>query len=366
MKDFYEILGVPRGASEEEIKKAYRKLAHQHHPDKQGGNEAKFKEINAAYQVLGNKEKRVQYDRFGHAFEGAGAAGTQGWNPFGGEAAAGFEWNVDIGGANMGDFSDVFESIFEQFGGRPRRQTYTGGNDIEVTKELSLEEAFHGIRESFDLKTYVECKTCGGVGREKNSVMKTCPKCQGRGEIKEQKRTFFGNFAQVRACPDCHGRGQIPEKVCKECKGSGRSMGARHIPLDIAAGIEDGQIIKIKGMGEAGEHGSGSGDLYVVVRVRPHSVFERKRADLYVAKDITMIEAMLERKIKMKGIGGEEVVFSVPPGFLLRDKLKIMGHGMPRFGGSGRGDLFVSFYIKSPRSLSSKAKKILEELEKEI
>lgn len=364
MRDYYEILGVSRGASEEEIKKAYRKLAHQHHPDKTGGSDAKFKEINEAYQVVGNKEKRAHYDRFGHSSQGA--QGPAGWNPFAGQNT-GADWNVHFGGQGAGDFSDVFESIFEQFGGRgPTRQTYTHGSDIEVLRDLSLEEAFRGIKETVSIKSRVACTACSGAGHEKGSAMKTCGTCKGRGEVREEKHTFFGNFAQVRACPDCHGRGQIPEKICKVCKGAGRISGERSVPLTIAPGVEDGQVVKIKGMGEAGERGAPSGDLYVIVRVKSHAVFKRNRSDLYIEKDVKVSDALLGTKLELKGIGGETVTFSVPSGFHFRDAVKMAGHGMPRFGGSGRGDLYITLNIKTPRSLSERARKLLEELKDQL
>lgn len=364
MRDYYEVLGVSRGASEEDIKKAYRKLAHQHHPDKTGGTDVKFKEINEAYQVLGNKEKRSQYDRFGHAFQG-GAGPQQGWNPFAGQGG-GFDWNMNFGGQDTGDFSDVFESIFEQFGGRPKRQAYTHGSDIEVLRDISLEDAFLGIKESVTLKTRIVCESCGGAGHEKGSSMKTCGTCKGRGEVREEKRTFFGNFAQVRGCPDCHGRGQVPEKICKSCKGAGRVSGERMIPLAIAPGVEDGQVIKIKEMGEAGERGIPGGDLYVVVRVKKHRTFERSRSDLHVEKEIPVVDALLGTRMEMEGIGGEKIAFSVPSGSHFHEALKIGGHGMPRFGGSGRGDLYIMLKIKTPRSLSERARKLLEELKGQL
>lgn len=363
MKDYYKILEVSRGASEDEVKKAYRKLAHKHHPDKAGGNETKFKEINEAYQVLSNKDKRAQYDQFGQVFEGGPAgAGAGGWNPFGGGAG---QWNVNMGGA--GDFSDIFESIFEQFGGGGgRRQTYARGNDIEVTKEITLEEAFRGVKHPFEFRTYSVCKVCDGAGSEKGSEFKKCAKCQGRGEIREQRRTFFGNFSQVQTCPDCHGKGQIPLNPCKECKTTGRVMGTRHVPLEIASGIEDGQVIKIKGMGEAGEHGSGSGDLYVIIRVKSHATFHRKKADLFIEKELRVTDALLGKKIEITDVGGERFSFSIPPQFNFRESLKISGRGMSKWGSSARGDLYITLNIKSPKSVSSHAKKLLEELEKEI
>jgi len=367
-KDYYKILGISRSASEDEIKKAYRKLAHQHHPDKAGGDEAKFKEVNEAYQVLSNKEKRAQYDRFGQTFDGAGfQGGAPGWGGFGGFGGDGVKWNVNP--EDLGDFSDIFETIFDQFGGGGRkRQSYTRGSDIELLKEITLEEAFWGVKETIHYKTFISCNVCSGLGYDKKGGLKECKMCSGKGEIREDRRTFFGNFSQIKKCPECHGRGQIPEKPCKNCKGLGRTSGEREVLFEIAPGIEDGQIIKISGKGETGEHGMGNGDLYVVIRVKQHSVFERKRADLFTEKVISVTDALLGKKIAMTDISGEKFSISVPPGFDLKEKLKISGRGMPRLGafGSSRGDLYISLRMKLPHSLSSKARKILDDLDHEL
>jgi molecular chaperone DnaJ len=366
MKDYYKILGVEKSASEEDIKKAYRKLAHQHHPDKAGGNDAKFKEVNEAYQVLSHKEKRSQYDRFGQTFEG-GAGPVPGWEHFSGFGGQQGQWNVNFG-EDLGDLNDIFETFF---GGRaaPRRQTYTRGSDIEAQETITLEEAFSGVSRTIRFSAYAECGTCGGVGYEKSKGLSKCAKCQGRGEIKEERQTFFGKFAQVRACPDCRGRGEVPNEKCRACGGTGRAMKEREATVDIAPGVEDGQIIKLQGMGEAGEAGSGSGDLYVVVRVKPHMSFERRKADLFVEKEIRVTDALLEKKIGMKDIDGAHYTVRIPAGFNLKEALKVPGRGMPKFGIFGtasRGDLHVSFTVRVPKSLSSKAKKLLEDLEKEL
>jgi len=367
MKDYYKILGVSKGASEEEVKKAFRKLAHEYHPDKKHGNETKFKEINEAYQVLSNKEKRAQYDRYGQVFEGGQGSGFQG-NPFAGMGGfpGGFEWKVNMGG-DEGDIGDIFESIFEQFGGR-KRQTYTHGSDIEIEQVMTLEEAFTGVSRKIRFQTLVSCSACTGRGFDESKGVSMCAACNGRGEIKVERRSFFGNFAQVQACDKCSGRGQVPNKPCAACKGKGRQSGTREVSLDVSPGVEDGQVIKLAGVGEAGEAQGSAGDLYVIVRVRPHSLFERKKTDLFLTQAVSLSDALLQREIKIKDISGEMFEVSIPSNFNLRERLKISGHGMPHFGSrsSMRGDLYISFEIKTPKHLSPKAKRLLEELDNEL
>lgn len=361
-KDYYKVLGVNRNASEDEIKKAYRKLAHQHHPDKPSGDEKKFKEINEAYQVLSDKQKKQQYDNFGQVFEG----GMPGWDNFGGPQ--GFRWNVNPG-EDMGDFSDIFESIFEQFGGR-RRTTYTRGSDMEIIYEITLEEAFRGVKKNINLKTYVNCDKCSGLGYDKIAGLSSCGTCQGRGEIREERRTFFGNFSQVKTCPTCFGRGQKPNKICETCNGKGRLLRQKDIEVFFAPGIDDGQIIKIQGVGEVGERGGAPGDLYVVVKIRSHKVFSRKKQDLFAGREISLTEALLGKKIEFTDISGEKFNFEIPAGFNLQDKFRITSRGMPRFGSVsselGRGDLYLIINMKIPKTLSPKAKKLLEELDREL
>ncbi len=361
-RDYYKILGISRGASAEEVKKAYRHLAHQHHPDKAGGNDAKFKEINEAYQVLSNSEKRAQYDRFGQVFDGSSPSwGNTGFGD-------GFRWNVNLG-EDMGDFGDIFESMFEQFGGK-RRQTYTQGSDIEVAQEITLEEAFAGVVRTLHLRTQVPCATCHALGYDKAKGMKACATCNGRGEVRIERKTFFGNFSQVQACGACQGRGEVPQKPCGTCHGSGRVAGVREVPVAFAPGIEDGQVIKVTGAGEAGERGGQGGDLYVIVKVRPHQAFERKKDDLYTVQDLRLTDALLGKQVNVKGIDGEQIEVVIPSGYNLREPLRIPRHGMPKFGGMAgafsRGDLIIAFNVKLPGKLSSRAKKLLEELGGEL
>lgn len=367
MKNYYEVLGVAKTSSDEEIKRAYRKLAHQHHPDKAGGSEAKFKEINEAYQVLSDKAKRAQYDRFGSADP----------SQFGGFGGAGQQWsggNVDWSGmgfdpsqfGDMGDFGDIFEGIFGGMGGRTRRKTYEKGSDLEAREEITLEEAFRGVTKALHFKAFTQCVKCGGKGAEPGSDFEKCSTCDGQGEVREQRHTFFGNISQVKTCAKCHGVGQIPKKPCSVCRGAGRVEAAREVKIDILPGIEDGQLIKVNGMGAAGERGTAAGDLYVRVRVKPHAVFERHGADLVVTRELPLADALLGKTLSVPLISGGAISVEIPAQFNLKEFLRIPHEGMPRFGSHGRGDLLVNFIIKAPKKPNAKAKKLLEELEKEL
>lgn len=377
MADYYKILGVNKNASEEEIKKAFRKLAHKYHPDKGGGDEKKFKEINEAYQVLSNKEKRAQYDRFGKVFEGA-AGGQKG--PFGGFGfdfstgpGAGFGFDFDPRMFDGSDLSDIFDVFFEGIGFKPKRRTYQRGSDIEIVQEITLEEVFGGVKKNLKYKIAVRCQKCGGLGHDEKSKFHQCPACAGQGEIKETRSTFFGSFVQVKKCHKCFGSGQIPDKFCDICRGSGKVSGEKEVKVEIRPGVSDGQLIKIKGAGEVGERGAGEGDLYVRIKVKPHPVFERRGDDLRIKKEVNLIDILLGRKIEIPTISGHKLQVEIPAHFDLKQDLIIPGEGMPRFGAmpvggqvSGRGNLIVEFKIKTPKKLSEKAKKILEDLEGEL
>ena len=366
-KDYYNILGVTKAASDEEIKKAYRKLAHQYHPDKPGGDEKKFKEINEAYQVLSDKVKRLQYDRFGTA-EPGGMGGAQ-WGGFPGGGGVPPNWDgfgFDPQQFNdMGDLGDIMESFFEGLGVRPRRKTYERGSDLELLEEVTLEETFRGVTKTVRLRSLVQCEKCKGKGAEAGVGFEKCTTCDGRGEVREERRTFFGHFSQVKACAKCHGMGEIPKKACSTCKGSGRVEAEREVRVEILAGIEDGQLIKIKNAGEAGERGAAAGDLYIRIKVRPHHIFARHGADLVVPHELKIVDLLLGKKIELPTISGGKVSVEIPANFNLKDSLRIAGEGMPRLGSYGRGDLLVNFIIKAPKKPGSRAKKLLEELEKE-
>jgi len=375
-RDYYKILGINKNASEEEIKKAYRRLAHQHHPDKPGGDEKKFKEINEAYQTLSDKIKRANYDRFGTAepfgyaqggpFGGFGQGQAWGGFPGGGQPNwDGFGFNTDEDAGDFANIGDIFESFFEGLGVKPRRRTYERGSDLEIVEEISLEEAFRGAGKTVKLKTFVRCEPCKGQGADAKAGFATCSRCAGQGEIREQRKTFFGSFSQVKTCDTCRGSGQIPNKICPVCKGTGRIGAEREIKLDVLPGVEDGQLIKVSGAGEAGERGTAAGDLYVRIKVKPHPTFERRGADLVVKKELKVFDLLLGKRIEAPTISGGKINIEIPAHFNLKENLRISGEGMPRFGSYGRGDLLVNFTIKAPKKLNPKAKKILEELEEE-
>lgn len=354
MRDYYEILGIARGASAEEIKKAYRQLAHKYHPDKRGGDEKKFKEINEAYQVLSDANKRAQYDKFGRVFSGGSG---NAWNGMGQE---GFNWDINFGGfENMSDLGDVFDAFFEGLGVKPKRKAYKRGSDLEINVTVTLEEAKCGKRVNLDYHTHLTCQACKGFGHDTGAGLKKCEYCGGRGEVRESRNTFFGNFVQIVACKNCHGIGEIPNKICHTCKGSGRMAGSRNTVLEIRPGIDDGQIIKIKSMGEAGERQAESGDLYVRVKVLPHPKFERKGQNIFTTVQMNIIDVLLGKKMHIETLGGGKVEVKIPAGHRLSEELKIKGEGM-----TGEGDLVIKLDVVTPKDLSAKAKKLLEELEK--
>lgn len=365
-KDYYKVLGVQKNATEDDIKKAFRKLAHQHHPDKKTGDEEKFKEINEAYQVLSNKEKRAQYDQFGQTFDGGMPGGGNPFSGFGGFQNGGF--NVDFDAGEMGD---IFEAMFggNSFGGgRSRASSRSRGADLEFVETITLEEAFSGVKKTIHFETYSKCLKCSGQGYEVSKGTKQCGQCNGRGQVREEKRTILGTIASVRTCASCKGKGVIPNEPCKECKGTGRVMGRKEASFDIPRGIEDGQVMKLAGQGSAGEEGMGSGDLYVIIRIKPHKEFEREKTDLYTTKEISPIDLLLGKQISLKDIDGTLYTTLVPEGFNIKDPLRVQGRGMPRPGmfGSSRGDCFVNLTFKTPKHLSKKARELLEKLEGEL
>ncbi|PIR98535.1 MAG: molecular chaperone DnaJ [Candidatus Colwellbacteria bacterium CG10_big_fil_rev_8_21_14_0_10_41_28] len=350
MQDYYQILGVQKGASEEEIKKAYRKLAHKYHPDR-GGDEDKFKEASEAYQVLSNKEKRAQYDKFGKVFEGG--------NPFAGGANG--NWDINFSGfEDLGDIEDIFGSIFEGMGIR-KRKTYQRGADVEVVKEISLEDAQKGKDLEVELNTHVKCDLCKGEGHDKDVNFIRCSYCSGQGQVKQTRNTFFGTFAQVSTCPECKGAGETPEKVCKECKGAGRVMSKRNISVSIRPGVEDGQIVKIQGEGEAGENNTVAGDLYIRIRVAPHAIFERRGYDLYREMEVDITDLLLGKEIAATGLDGKDHRIKIPTGYDIRDELRVGGAGVTK-----SGDLVIRPIFKTPKKLSKKAKDLLEKLQEEL
>ncbi|MBI4119657.1 MAG: DnaJ domain-containing protein [Parcubacteria group bacterium] len=358
MEDYYKILGVSRSASGEEIKKAYRKLAHQYHPDRPGGDEKKFKKVSEAYQILSNGEKRAQYDRFGTVFDNAAGGRTDG---FWGTPQDGFGFEFDFGDLGGDNLNDLFDTFFEGLGIKRKRRTYEHGSDIEVAQEIILEEAHRGAKKELRYQTLVSCEHCKGIGHDASGGFDQCPACNGQGEIRENRNTFFGNFSRITACSRCHGEGRIPKKICAACSGKGKIAGERKVVIDIRPGIQNGQIIKFPKAGEAGERGAENGDLYVRIEIKPHPIFDRKGDDLYITKEVRLTDILLGKQITVPTLGGANIKISIPPDFSLREPLII-----PKEGLAGHGNLYVILEVKTPAKIGARAKKLLEEIEKEI
>lgn len=353
-KDYYAILGVAKNASQDEIKKAYRKLAHTHHPDKQGGNETKFKEINEAYSVLGDQTKRRQYDQFGHSFQ-SGGNGQQG---FGGFDFSQFNGQgFDFGGSN---FEDLFTDIFT--GGRGRTREARGA-DVQVDVEISFEEMVRGVKKNIPLRTHITCTHCHGTGGKPGSKETTCASCQGHGQIRKEMRTMLGVFAQMQRCDACHGRGKTYAETCTSCHGSGRVKEERELTVTIPAGIEDGQALSLAGEGEAGESGARAGDLFVVVHVRPHDTFVRRGDDVLTSLFVSYTKLVLGGKEEVKTLDGH-VTIKIPTGTEPGEVFRLKGEGIPKLSRFGRGDQLVTIRLAVPKKPSASLKKALEDIER--
>lgn len=351
MKDYYQILGISRDASQDEIKRAFHKLAHKHHPHK-GGDEKKFKEINEAYQVLSNKEKRAQYDRFGSGFDDFSWA--WGHSPQGPDLEFDFE-----------DLSEMFEDFFGFGGRRGRKRNLKRGQDIKIDIEIPLEETLKGLTKEITLGKQVLCSRCQGRGAEPGTSLNECFSCRGTGEVQQVKRTFLGSFTRWTICPECKGEGQRPEKPCNVCKGEGRVRGEEDIDIFIPAGVDSNQVIKVAGKGEAGRRGGEPGDLYVRVLVKKHPVFEREGDDLFTSREISFSQAVLGDEIEINSLEGAKLLMKVPAGSESGKILRISGKGIPHFSGFGRGDLYVELNIKTPKRLTRKQKELLKKLKEE-
>lgn len=358
MNDYYNVLGVSKNASKEEIKKAFRKLAHKHHPDKSGGNDADFKKVNEAYQVLSDDKKRAEYDRYGKVFsDGAGAgAGAQGgaWD-FGGFSAGGQGQSFD------GDLGDIFGDLFN-FGGAQSGNRRRRGRDISIDIELTFEESIFGTVRKVLLSKLSPCEKCGGEGKEQGSKMKTCTFCNGEGRLRETKQSFFGTFASVRECEKCFGKGKIPEKMCPDCKGKGITNRSEEISISIPSGIQNGEMIKLTGQGEAIPHGM-AGDLYVKIHVATSKQFRREGNNLLMDLDIKFSEAILGSKKEINTLDGA-VHIKIPKGIDSGEILRIRGKGVP-MGGNRRGDLLIKIIVKTPKNLSKNAKSLIANLQEE-
>jgi len=349
-QDYYELLGVSRTASADDIKKAFRKLAMQHHPDRNPGNkeaERKFKDVNHAYDILKDPEKRAAYDRFGSAaFEGGAGPGGPG-GPFHGQ---GF------------DFGSVFGDIFdEMFGGpRGRGRTDTRGQDLRFNLEITLEQAYAGTDATVRVPSSITCEACHGSGAEPGSKPQQCPTCHGRGRLRAQQ----GFFTVERTCHTCHGAGQVIDKPCRACAGQGRVRRDKTLKVTIPAGVEDGTRIRLSGEGEAGTRGGPAGDLYVFLSVRPHALFEREGADVHCRVPISMIQAALGSGIEVPTLDGKMARINIPAGAQNGHQFRLRGKGMPIVRSGQRGDMYIEIAVETPVNLTSKQKELLKEFEK--
>jgi len=363
-KDYYQILGVSRQASVDEIKKAYYKLAHKFHPDK-GGDEKKFKEINEAYQILSNKEKRSQYDRFGQVFEGV-PGGGQGFDfnwawRSGPQSGEDFE---EIFGTDFGDLGEMMEEMFG-FGAPRKRKDFKKGKNIEVDLEISLEDTLKRKEKEISLYKQVLCSRCQGSGAEPGTKINECFSCRGTGQVQQIKKTVFGSFTRYIVCPECGGEGYRPEKPCNVCKGQGRVKGEENIKIFIPAGVDTNQVIKVEGKGEAGKRGGQPGDLYVRIFVKKHPIFKRKGDDLYLSQEISFSQAVLGDEIEVSVLGGTKILLKVSAGTESGKILRISGKGIPHFSGYGKGNMYVELKVKTPKKLTKKQKELLEKLKEE-
>jgi len=349
-RDYYEILGISKNASADEIKKAYRKAAVAHHPDKEGGNEDKFKEASEAYEVLKDSQKRQRYDQFGHAGVGNGNGGGGG-NPF--EGFNGQSTGFDFGDGGLGD-------IFGQFfgGGGQQRRGPQRGRDVEVSLQLSFEEAVFGVEEKIELDMDDECSHCHGTTVESGHEMKTCPTCKGAGQVGRVMNTIFGQIQQNVVCETCHGRGKVPEKVCTVCHGKGTERRKRTISLKVPAGIDDGATIRLTGHGEA-IGGGEKGDLYVHIRVKAHRHFTREGNIILSEEHVGMIDAALGTEIDVETVDGK-VRMKVPAGTQSGTDFKLSSHGVPHMRSDKRGPHIVSIIVDTPTKLNKKQKQMFE------
>jgi molecular chaperone DnaJ len=348
-RDYYEVLGVARGASEADLKSAFRKLAMQHHPDKNPGNkeaELKFKELNEAYQVLSDADKRAAYDRFGHqAFQNGGGGGGPGFG---------------------GDFSDVMSDIFESFFGeqRGRRGGAAGpgrGSDLRYNLEITLEEAYKGKAATIAVPSAVSCEACSGTGAKPGSKARQCPTCSGAGRV----RASQGFFSIERTCPNCGGRGEVIDDPCRSCSGAGRVMRERNLSVNVPAGVEDGTRIRLAGEGEAGQRGGPTGDLYIFMAVKPHPIFQRDGADLFCRVPLGMAAAALGGEVEVPNLDGTRSKVVIPPGTQTGKQFRLKGKGMPVLRARDMGDLYIQVAVETPQNLTRRQKELLQEFEKE-
>lgn len=358
-RDYYEVLGLQKGASTDDIKKAYKKMARQYHPDLNPGDkvaEEKFKEINEANEILSDPEKKARYDQFGFAgvdpSYGAGAGG----------GAGGF------GGFDFGDLGDIFGSFFGGgFGGGSRANPNAPqrGDSIRMALTLTFEEAAFGCKKAVTVERTESCDSCRGTGCEPGTTPEVCPTCGGRGVVQQRKQTPMGVFSTSAPCPNCGGKGKIIHKPCKDCHGTGNERKRKTIQVDVPAGIDDGQTISLRGQGHAGKNGGPSGDLLIVITVRPHDLFRRDGTSVLCEAPITFAQAVLGAELEIPTIDGR-VKYTLPEGTQSGTTFRLKGKGIPLLHGRGRGDQYVTVYIETPRNLTREQKQKLKEFSESL
>ncbi len=360
-KNFYDILGINKSASQDEIKKAYRKLAHQYHPDKSGGDAEKFKEVNEAYQVLSDSSKRQQYDQYGQTFDQAArnGGGFGGGNPFGGNG--GFDFSGFGGSQGFEfDFGDIFGDIF---GTREQRQARKRGIDLEVGISISFEESVFGVEKEITIEKQDACNVCDGKGAAPGSKIITCTVCRGKGQVVTQRRTIFGNINSAQTCEKCDGEGKIPETPCSVCSGSGILRRVKKLSVKIPAGIDNGQRVRIEHEGEVGYRGTEPGDLYISVRVQSSKEYTRDGFNLHKDVPVSFTEASLGAKIKVKTLEGN-IELKIPAGTQSGTVFKLSGKGIPHINSNRKGDLMLTARVVTPIKLTKQEQELLEQLAK--
>ena len=361
-KNYYELLGISKNASKDDIKRAFRTLAHKYHPDKKGGEETKFKEVSEAYTILSDDKKRAEYDTYGRVFSGSapggGASGFEGQGDFGG-----FDFTDFASGAGFGaegaefDLGDIFSDFFGGGRGQTRR-----GRDISIDVELSFAESVFGAERHILISKTSQCQTCKGSGGKPGAALETCATCNGKGKIREARRSIFGSVQTTRICEDCAGRGQIAKEKCLECRGAGVHKRQEEISVKIPPGIENGEVIRLGGMGEALRAGV-AGDLYVKVHVSKHSQLRKEGTNLLMDLSIKLSSALLGDEYSIKTLDGD-VTVKIPEGIHSGEILRLRGKGIP-FDKNRRGDLLIKVVIDLPEKLSREARRLVEELKKQ-
>ncbi len=357
-RDYYEVLGIKKDASADEIKKAFRKAAVKHHPDKEGGDETKFKEASEAYEVLKDQTKRQRYDQFGHAGVGGSSGGATGGNPFGGYQDFGGAQGMHFDFGDMG-LGDIFGSFFGGGGGAQQRSDDMG-RDVQTDIRLTFEEAVFGVEKTLNLDLEDVCSHCKGTRAEPGHDVKTCETCKGSGQVVRQMNTMFGAIQQASVCPTCKGRGKIPEKDCSVCRGKGTQRMRQEIKIKIPAGVDDGAVIRLREHGEAAANGN-KGDLYVQINVKAHKHFTREGDLILSTEKINMVDAALGVEIDVETVDGL-VKMKVPGGTQSGTDFKLSNHGVPHIRDKNRGAHIVTVLVETPTNLSKEQKQILEQL----